>query len=500
MDKINKYLMFSGIFILIIIAVTYLANGIISTDISAVTSNKTFNNSDNDTQSFIFKFVNATQATASCSLYYDSTLVGTNSTVNNNTNTAMYSNTSLGSDGRHTWYVTCTNTTTGTLGTQDFILDTTSPTGASLHAPIDNYNSSSNTVTFTISGVDNIGDYYASNNLSANITVDDAVNTTITIPNDNVQASTSIAGFADGSHVWNITVYDNASNSKNSSSFTFTVDTTAPVLAGYTGVNVSGSASTNYNMIYRLNFTSADALMPISNAYVTIYQNGVAKNVSGIRTVNATGLNVMNQIDIYPSDITSDGYFIVEPHANDSLGNDRTGTNQTNWTKVTLNIGWNVIQATNNDTLYGVGTKSTAITTVSLWSNQNKNWTNYVVGSATNNATAVTDGDAVYVYTQSNIGLLRKWEVDVPVERNITVYTGWNTASAYNDTIQLYQLCQESTANASITIQAVSFYNSSGYSSQLCSLTTGWNNNITVPRGSGYLLNVNGTATYTRVR
>lgn len=492
MDK-NTTFYISLVLSILLLSGTWVAYGILTEagEVKALSpSNRTSINANNSSALFNLTLNMTLNTSASVILVLNDTIVASNSTVLNNTLTTFYPNQSF-TDGYYVWYMNITNgTQTVKTGIRDLVIDTTTPLTLTLENPSAEYNSSSASVNVNVSGFDNLGDVFNNKMIRFNITISGAVNKTLYTWANNTNVGFN-QNYPDGLYQWNATIIDNATNTKTSTSSYFRVDTTAPTLGTATAVMVNGSATTSGNRVARVNFTSIDAQLPIHTAYAYVYINGTKTLVLGTLLQNTTGTSIMNQLDIYANSIPYDGRVIIEPGANDTLGNTKIGTNITNFTKVSLYTGWNLIQVQGNNTLEGIKNMSSEITLVSKY---NGTYNTYTYGAATHATAPVTDGDAVYVYSKSNIGLLQRWGAfDAGLIRNVSVSTGWNLMSAHNSSIQLYNLCREPYSNTSSTsvIKAVSFYENSVYYSQVCSIATGWNNNLTVTRGKGYWLNVN---------
>ena len=117
--------------IFIAVAVFSLAQNVSAAAVDSVIlvspANNTWTTQNNDTLSFEFYYTGA-NATASCELFINNVLVAENTTVYNNTNTSLFSNTTI-SEGTSTWFVNCTNdTTTVQSGINNLKVDRTYPT------------------------------------------------------------------------------------------------------------------------------------------------------------------------------------------------------------------------------------------------------------------------------------------------------------------------------------------------------------------------------------
>ncbi len=308
---------------------------------------------------------------------------------------------------------------------------------------------------------------------------------------NNTAFSIATDALIDGYYNWSLYVCDVTPVCSYSwaGGHTVIVDTTAPTVGALTTLNKTGTT----DMSLQINSTMTETNV-LDDCWATIYASNGSTSV-----VTGTFSSTKCVLDITKSDISANGRFIVEVKSNDTLNNVATGVNNTNLTKVSLYSGWNLIQADVNTTLYGIGQLSGAITSVSLWSNTNHNYTTYVVGISTNNATAVTDGDAVYVRTNASIGFIRMWSTNVASPKNITLTSGWNQVAFFNTTTETTgNICGKTIDNSSVVMQYVSFVDMSvstdRYKTQDCTLS--FNNDISVPKGYGIWVKVNGTTTF----
>ena len=101
------------------------------------------------------------------------------------------------------------------------------------------------------------------------------------------------------------------------------------------------------------------------------------------------------------------------------------------------------------------------------------------------------------------MGLLRNYASDVP-NQNISLVSGWNVATAYNNTgLTLTQICAEAVDNSSADIMIATYVDmTSGsrlYKNHVCTLSTTYATE-TIPMGAAYWINVNATTTYYRGR
>jgi len=317
-----------------------------------------------------------------------------------------------------------------------------------------------------------------------------AINTTnATAVVNNTAFTINTDVLADGYYNWTGEVC-NADNLCAQATYqTVIVDTTAPSIGTITPLNITSAT----DMVTQINATITETNI-INSCWGTIYNSSETL----VSTVSGTVTGTTCSIDVLASDVDDTGKFNIGMHANDSLGNTATVVNSSNWTKTSTYDGWNLILADHNTTLKGIADMSGSYTSASIFNNTAHTYTTYVEGAITNNDTTVTDGDAVYVYSNTTVHLLRFWQPDVP-SKNITITSGWNQLALQNSTTNtLGQICTLSLDNASISMKYATFVDMSAssdsrYISHPCALSI--NSEITVPKGYGIWVNVNGTTT-----
>ncbi|MFH1506365.1 MAG: Ig-like domain-containing protein, partial [archaeon] len=125
-------------------------------------------------------------------------------------------------EGRHNWTINCTdNTSQSTQPTEfDLYIDWTGPS-IQLHKPDDDDSFPTSTVNFNFTVTDNLDSV-----LVCNLSIDGTVSTTNNNFNANNGSITNLTeiGLIDGDHWWNITCWDNASNTNTSETRNFSVD------------------------------------------------------------------------------------------------------------------------------------------------------------------------------------------------------------------------------------------------------------------------------------
>ncbi len=197
--------------------------------------NGTWFSKDNDTIKFIFNYTGE-NATASCELFVEGTPSGTNSSVINNTNTTIYSNSSL-SEGHLSWLVNCTNGSSLASGTRILSIDRTDPL-VSFVSPATTYNTTQNSINFSFNVTDNMDKvmecyiYVNSTLVDTNSTV---ANATRTYFNE--------TGLSAGlNQNWTVNCSDSANNSHQPSEIIFNIDQSPPYYTD-TSDNSSGNVA-----------------------------------------------------------------------------------------------------------------------------------------------------------------------------------------------------------------------------------------------------------------
>ncbi len=176
------------------------------------------NNSLINTSSVSFQF-NATStvySTVNCSLYLDSALNATNSSVLNATATT-FAVTGINS-GSHTWFVNCSDgTLTKVTTTRNFTVDTILPS-ISLNYPINWAVSNSTAINFNWTATDNLA-----STLYCNLTIDGVVNASNISAANNTPTNYTVTNLAKSSHNWSIKCWDAVNNTNTSSTGYFQI-------------------------------------------------------------------------------------------------------------------------------------------------------------------------------------------------------------------------------------------------------------------------------------
>lgn len=201
------------------------------------------------------------------------------------------------------YYLNATaNDSTGNLNkteTRIIRLDTVKPT-VILNAPANAYNTSSTSINFNWTAINGID-----TSLDCNLTIDSIVNVSNIASLNNTPTNYSVSGFNDGTHLWNVTCWDDSGNTNTSSTRSFTVDTVKP------SINITYPQNVTYNInVSQLNYTVSD-----SNLQACWYSldNGI-NNVTITCGNNATGL------------ASNEGSNTWRVYANDSAGNENSSS------------------------------------------------------------------------------------------------------------------------------------------------------------------------------
>jgi hypothetical protein len=158
----------------------------------------------------------------------------------------------------------------------------------SSNSPIIVTNTLSNNSNFSISNVNFTFNITDDNDYLTNISLilDGNINSTIYSPTINVSANNSfsfnITGITDGVHTWNIRAFDSDRVQTNSSTFTFTVDTTPPSV----NIVIPEQGQTFTTTTIPLNFSISDATIGVSSCW---YKNDTdANNITITNCQNIT--------------------------------------------------------------------------------------------------------------------------------------------------------------------------------------------------------------------
>jgi hypothetical protein len=213
-----------------------------------------------------------------CNLTINGVVNATNVTSPNGTAT-NYSVSGF-SDGTHYWNVTCWDdlNNTNTSETRNFTVDATAPAIA-LNYPEDNFTTGETSINFNWTATDNFD-----SSLLCNLTINGVVNATGVASPNGTATNYSVSGFGNGVYYWNVTCWDDSSNSNTSETRNFTVDITAPSIA----LNYPDDNLTTKETTINFNWTAINGIDPVLDCNLTI--NGVV-NVSGVASPNGTATN-----------------------------------------------------------------------------------------------------------------------------------------------------------------------------------------------------------------
>ncbi len=208
-------------------------------------------------------------------------------------------------DGVYLWNVTCEDNASNvnTSEMRKFSIDTTQP-AVNLNAPVNNYNTSGLSVLFNWTGIDNLG-----NNLTCNLTMDGVLNRTGLFSINGSPTNVSVINFNEGSHSWNLTCTDNATNVNTSLTQTFTVDRTPPVVS-LNRANDTWQQDGNIT----LGFTATDSMLNIS-------QCSLYGTFNGDFSLNRTNISIVNGLASYFTLNASNGTYLWNIYCNDTVGN-----------------------------------------------------------------------------------------------------------------------------------------------------------------------------------
>ncbi|MBN1793027.1 DUF2341 domain-containing protein [Candidatus Woesearchaeota archaeon] len=226
-------------------------------------------------------------ALANCTLYFDGTYNQTkysanltNGAINNFTLTYL-------TEGNHTWNVTCQDTS-GNIGNSTqwiFVIDRTRPV-VTLLLPPDTESLVATAVYLNFTVTDNIDD-----SLTCNLTLDGTVIRTAFEVQNASNSSTLATSLSEGTHYWNVTCWDNASNIQNSSTWSFSTYE-APIITLIRPANNNISNNPNQTLFFNVNdYTGIENCSLILDGALnqTKYNSEITNNATNNFTL--TGLN-----------------------------------------------------------------------------------------------------------------------------------------------------------------------------------------------------------------
>ncbi|NOZ81527.1 MAG: DUF4861 domain-containing protein, partial [DPANN group archaeon] len=208
-----------------------------------------------------------------CTLWIDGVVNKTVSPITNyNENTIGLENIS---EGPHNWTMACYNSNADLRQANQtwwFNIDRSAPT-ITIHDPADGNVTDQTSVSFNFTATDNMG-----TPLLCNLTLDGQVNNTspISAPNG-TPTNLTVSGINDGTHHWNITCLDNASNSGTSPTRNFTINVPPTVTLENPG---NGSYQNSSTVIFT--YTPTDG------------ENLTSCNLIFDQTINLTNTTITN--------------------------------------------------------------------------------------------------------------------------------------------------------------------------------------------------------------
>ena len=186
--------------------------------------------------------------------------------------------------------------------------DSTSPI-VNVNQPIDNYNTSSQTIAFNATAYDNVN--VTNISLYGNWTGSWVANITNTTPVNNTLTTFIINNIPEGKYLWNALACDNSSNCAfNSSNRTFTVDATPPTITLPLYSNLTQKQNTE---TLTLNVSVSDSLTGLTGSACNI-------EVNGTNTTIAVSNGWCNTTTI-PLTNLNNGNYPIRVYVNDSLNN-----------------------------------------------------------------------------------------------------------------------------------------------------------------------------------
>ncbi|MFH1445619.1 MAG: PGF-pre-PGF domain-containing protein, partial [Nanoarchaeota archaeon] len=223
--------------------------------------NVTTNTTPVFTFSMVDHVVNAVYSLFNCQLFMNDTMYAANTVVANSTNTNMQVNTSLPSGG-YVNEINCTDYA-GLEGTSTrYITIDVSDVQMVISVPADNWKTSNSTVAFSFTPTDDTDASF-----TCNLTVDDVYKNTTNAVNNALTTFTK--AFNDDTYYWNITCWDNVSNSNTTTTRMLVVDTTAPSVS----LSVSSSSFHRGNSVL-ISCSASDSGSGVSNTTLTITKPG----------------------------------------------------------------------------------------------------------------------------------------------------------------------------------------------------------------------------------
>ena len=269
----------------VLIAFWFVSAIFISSDLTSP-ENATYSSSA--TPNFVFDFTSDYNATFNCTLYVDDTNNGTNSSVLN-TSTTIMGNISI--DGLYPWYVNCTDSNgTNQSEIRYIIIDnSTSPTAVQ-GTLIDNYNSTSSSVTFDMRCYDNVN--VSRIELWTNTTGTWHANYSNPSYTNNTWLNITIAGIPDGqNYKWAVWCNDTAELTNMTENRTVSVSAAPSLTLDYPAAYANMSATNiSFNCSATDNFNLSNITLSVwfSNGTLFLINNTNVSGTSNYTNFSAT--------------------------------------------------------------------------------------------------------------------------------------------------------------------------------------------------------------------
>ena len=257
-------------------------------------ANNSWTSGTNDTISFTFNYTGE-NATASCELFIGDIGFGVTPNVLVDTSTTIYANSTI-SDGANDWYVNCTNVSTVMSDIWFLNVDTINPLISTSYPTNTTYATAQTDFNYT----------YDENNCDKVWFSNDSGATNYSVQNCGLNfTTTSIEGLNN----WTVYINDSAGN-ENSSSITFTVDTTYPLVDYGSGIEDNNTNFSRSFIYVNVSVTEANEANITFGLYNSTGEVNSTIYTDETRTINWTNL--------------SDGEYTYNVTVADNAGNSNT--------------------------------------------------------------------------------------------------------------------------------------------------------------------------------
>jgi hypothetical protein len=247
-----------------------------------------------------------------------------------------------------------------------------------LNNPINNQNFSASSIIFSVTPLSLTKATGLNVSIYGNWSGSWAVNQTNSTAKNNTQTNFTVAGIPDGTWIWNALVNDGVNFNWSLANYTFTIDTTPPVITLPVYVNATKYKNTQ-NITF--NISAIDAIMGAN--YCSINVNGNANQTLLVSNGWCNGTYALTGL--------SDGNKTINAYANDTLGN--TGLNRSYVAWLVINpiasFGTNPIDNYNSSsrsvTFDFKASDNVGVNTIQLYGNWSGSWmANYTNSSYVN--------------------------------------------------------------------------------------------------------------------